>query len=98
MTPFFFLAIIVAAVVNVVRPYDPVLLVHGTVYDSLWAGAIIGLFGMFLSLGLRHISHLSERKRDILILPAWVIFMTFIMLPIRIAGFFTMGRQEWMTR
>jgi hyaluronan synthase len=96
--PFVFLGIIVTAVTNIVIHYDPVAVVQGTVYDQLWAGAVIGFCGMLLSLGLRHAVHLVERPKDVLFLPVWVLFMTFVMLPIRMAGFFTMGKQEWMTR
>jgi hyaluronan synthase len=53
---------------------------------------------MILSLGVRQTVHLKRRTNDIVLLPVWVLFMTFIMIPIRLIGFFTMGRQEWMTR
>ena len=96
--PFFLVAVILAAIANGGWHYDPVVIAQGTVYDTIWVGVIIGLCSMMLSLGVRQIVHLKGRPSDIILLPVWVLFMTFIMIPIRIIGFFTMNRQEWMTR
>ena len=96
--PFFLIAVILAAIANGIWHYDPVVIAQGTIYNTIWIGIIIGLCSMMLSLGVRQTVHLKRRTSDIVFLPVWVLFMTFIMIPIRVIGFVTMGRQEWMTR
>lgn len=72
---------------------------HTGYFDfPLHEAAIMALVGMNMSLGLRQYPHMLECKKDILYLPLYVLFMTFIMTPIRIWGFFTMHNSGWMTR
>jgi hypothetical protein len=53
---------------------------------------------MNLSLGVKQLPHLKKYPADITFLPLYTLFITFIMVPLRIYGFFTMWKQEWVTR
>lgn len=59
---------------------------------------VMAILGMNMSLGLRQYPHLLECKKDIVYLPLYVLFMTFVMTPIRIYGLLTMYDSGWMTR
>lgn len=59
---------------------------------------VFGIIGMNTSLGIRQYPHLLENKKDILYLPLYTLFMTFIMTPIRIWGLITIRHEKWMTR
>ena len=96
--PFLLFAVIAEGIINILWHINPVLITQGSLYDKFGLSILIGLCGMLLSLGLRQISHLKNRRQDIKYLPVWVFFVTFIMIPIRLAGFFTMWKQGWMTR
>ena len=98
ITPFFFMIVLIYALVNMILHFDPVLLIEETFYDSALIGLTLGYVGMNISLGLRQIPHLRNKKEDIPFLFFWTLFMTFVMMPIRIVGFFTMTKQDWMTR
>ena len=58
----------------------------------------LGYLGMLVSIGLRQIPHLRRVPRDVLRLPAFVLGLTFLMVPIRIAAFATMLHQGWGSR
>jgi hypothetical protein len=90
--------VLIYALVNMILHFDPVLLIEETFYDSALIGLTLGYVGMNISLGLRQIPHLRNKKEDIPFLFFWTLFMTFVMMPIRIVGFFTMTKQDWMTR
>lgn len=64
----------------------------------LWLAGIMGLVGMNISLGIRQYPHLKDNIDDLKYLPLYVLFMTFIMTPIRIIGLLTCYRTGWMTR
>jgi len=98
ITPFFFMIVLICALANIVFRFDQTFIIEGTFYDSSLIGLTLGYIGMNISLGLRQIPHLKKKKEDIPFLFLWAPFMTFVMMPLRIIGFFTMTKQDWMTR
>jgi len=54
--------------------------------------------GMLLSIGLRQIPRLRRAPQDIRRLPLFVLQITFVMVPVRLAAFATMFHQGWITR
>jgi hyaluronan synthase len=54
--------------------------------------------GMLASIGVRQIGHFRRTPADLLRLPLFVLQLTFVMVPIRIAAFATMLHQGWGTR
>jgi hypothetical protein len=54
--------------------------------------------GMLVSIGLRQIPRLRRVPRDVRRLPLFVLQITFVMVPLRIAAFATMFHQGWTTR
>jgi cellobiuronic acid synthase len=58
----------------------------------------LGYLGMLASIGLRQIPRLRRAPRDIARLPIFVLQITFLMVPIRIAAFATMFHQGWTSR
>jgi hyaluronan synthase len=93
---------------DMITPLFFAVVILNTLYDYIFSqsyfnipliiGIPMGLVGMNISLGLRQYPHLLYNKRDIKYLPLYILFMTFIMTPIRIYGFFTMYHSGWMTR
>ena len=58
----------------------------------------LGYLGMLASIGLRQTAHVRRVPRDLRRLPLFVLQITFVMVPIRIAAFATMFHQEWGSR
>jgi ABC-type enterobactin transport system permease subunit len=58
----------------------------------------VGYAGMLVSIGIRQIPHFRRSPADIRRLPLFVLQLTFLMAPIRIAAFATMLHQGWATR
>jgi cellulose synthase/poly-beta-1,6-N-acetylglucosamine synthase-like glycosyltransferase len=59
----------------------------------------LAIVASLLSMGVRHIRHLSERPADFLRLPAFILISTLFLMPIRIIGFFRMAHVSgWGTR
>ncbi len=58
----------------------------------------LGYLGMLASIGLRQTAHVRRVPRDLARLPLFVLQITFVMVPIRIAAFATMFHQEWGSR
>jgi hyaluronan synthase len=58
----------------------------------------LGYLGMVASIGLRQRGHVRRYPRDLRALPLFVLQITFVMVPIRIAGFATMFHQGWTSR
>jgi hyaluronan synthase len=58
----------------------------------------LGYVGMLCSIGLRQIPHFRRVPRDVYRLPAFVLALTFFMVPIRLAAFATMLHQGWGSR
>jgi hyaluronan synthase len=59
---------------------------------------VLGYLGMVTSIGIRQIPHFRRSPRDLSRLPIFVLQLTFLMVPIRIAAFATMLHQGWGTR
>ena len=53
---------------------------------------------MLISIGMRQIGHVRRTPRDLKRLPLFVLQLTFVMVPIRIAAFATMFHQGWTSR
>ncbi len=93
---------------DIITPIIFVIVVMWTVYQyvvgqthfnmPLSLSLIIGVIGMNISLGLRQYPHLKICKSDILYLPLYTMFMTFVMIPIRIYGLVTIRNNKWNTR
>jgi hyaluronan synthase len=58
----------------------------------------LGYLGMLASIGIRQLAHVRRVPRDFVRLPLFVLQITFLMVPIRIAAFATMFHQGWNTR
>ena len=98
ITPFFFLLVAADLVLNLVYHHNTIGIIDGTLYDTLFVGFILGWIGMNISLGLRFYPHLKDHAKDLGLLPYFTLFMTLVMIPIRIYGFMTMWKDKWMTR
>jgi hyaluronan synthase len=59
---------------------------------------MLGYLGMVTSIGIRQIGHFRRSPHDLRRLPIFVLQLTFLMVPIRIAAFATMLHQRWGTR
>jgi hypothetical protein len=59
---------------------------------------VLGYLGMVTSIGIRQIPHFRRSPHDLRRLPVFVLQLTFLMVPIRIAAFATMLHQGWGTR
>lgn len=91
ITPLFFAVVVINTAINWIT--------HTSYFDiPIHSAIIMSLIGMNISLGVRQYPHLVNNHRDILYLPLYVLFMTFVMTPIRIWGLLTMRNKEWMTR
>lgn len=78
--------------------YEGITLGYGPVVGTL---VIIGLTLMatWISAYLRQMRHFDERPKDLLLLPAFTVLNTFVLMPIRIYGFMRMARDDgWGTR
>jgi hypothetical protein len=58
----------------------------------------LGYLGMLASIGVRQAGHVRRVPRDLLRLPLFVLQITFVLVPIRIAAFATMFHQSWGAR
>jgi hyaluronan synthase len=58
----------------------------------------LGYLGMLASIGVRQAAHVRRVPRDLARLPVFVLQITFVMVPIRIAAFATMFHQGWGSR
>ena len=58
----------------------------------------LGYLGMLTSIGVRQAAHVRRFPADLARLPLFVLQITFVMVPIRIAAFATMFHQGWTTR
>ena len=58
----------------------------------------LGYAGMVASIGIRQAAHVRRFPKDLVRLPLFVLQITFVMVPIRIAAFATMFHQGWVTR
>jgi hyaluronan synthase len=58
----------------------------------------LGYAGMLVSIGLRQIPHFRRAPADVKRLPLFVLALTFVIVPVRIAAFATMLHQGWASR
>jgi hyaluronan synthase len=58
----------------------------------------LGFLGMLASIGVRQAAHMRRAPHDLARLPLFVLQITFVLVPIRIAAFATMFHQSWRTR
>jgi cellobiuronic acid synthase len=92
VTPFALFAVSCLAVAHAIRG-------HGSASDLPLAVELpLGYLGMLLSIGVRQAGHVRRAPRDLLRLPLFVLEITFVLVPIRIAAFATMFHQSWGTR
>jgi cellobiuronic acid synthase len=92
VTPFALYAVVGLAVAHAVRGHG------GASGLPLAAELPLGYLGMMISIGVRQAAHVRRAPRDLLRLPIFVLQITFIMVPIRIAAFATMFHQSWGSR
>ena len=91
-TPFALYAIIALAVAHALSG------VGGPTGYSFAIELPLGFLGMLVSIGLRQIPHFLRTPGDVLRLPAFVLALTFVMVPIRLVAFATMLHQGWGSR
>jgi hyaluronan synthase len=92
VTPFALYAVAGLAVAHAIRG-------HSGVTDlPLLVELPLGYLGMLASIGVRQAGHVRRVPRDLLRLPLFVLQITFVLVPIRIAAFATMFHQNWGTR
>jgi hyaluronan synthase len=92
VTPFALYAVAGLAVAHAIRG-------HSGVTDlPLLVELPLGYLGMLASIGVRQAGHVRRVPRDLLRLPLFVLQITFVLVPIRIAAFATMFHQNWGAR
>jgi hyaluronan synthase len=91
-TPFALFAVVGLAVAHGLRGHG------GATGMSLALELPLGYAGMLASIGVRQVSHVRRFPGDLARLPLFVLQITFVMVPIRIAAFATMFHQGWTTR
>jgi hyaluronan synthase len=92
VTPFALFAVIALAAAHAVRN-------EGTATGfPLGVELALGYAGMLVSIGLRQIPHFRRLPTDARWLPLFVLALTFVIVPIRIAAFATMFHQGWASR
>ena len=92
VTPFALYAVAGLAVAHAIRG-------HSGVTDlPLLVELPLGYLGMLASIGVRQAGHVRRVPRDLLRLPLFVLQITFVLVPIRIAAFATMFHQGWGAR
>jgi cellobiuronic acid synthase len=92
VTPFALYAVFALAVAHAVRGTSDA---HGL---PLAAELPLGYLGMLTSIGIRQAAHIRRAPRDLARLPLYVLQITFVLVPIRIAAFATMFHQSWTSR
>jgi hyaluronan synthase len=92
LTPFALYAVAALAVAHALRGHA------GATGLPLAIELPLGYLGMLASIGVRQAAHVRRFPRDLRRLPLFVLQITFVMVPIRIAAFATMFHQEWGSR
>src|SRR3954454_6112955 len=92
VTPFALYAVAALAVAHALRGDG------GVAGLPLGLELALGYAGMVVSIGVRQLGHVRRTPRDLKRLPLFVLQLTFVMVPIRIAAFATMFHQGWTSR
>lgn len=98
VTPFLLAALVVMFVYNWLTGQTETLIIGGTPLENPAVALSAAYLGAILSIGIRQLPRLRRNPKDILRLPIFVLALTFILVPVRILGFLTMGEQRWSTR
>jgi cellobiuronic acid synthase len=92
LTPFLLYAVAGMAIAHALRG-------HGGATGLPFAIELpLGYLGMLASIGVRQAGHVRRAPADLVRLPVFVLQITFVMVPIRIAAFATMFHQGWGSR
>jgi hyaluronan synthase len=92
LTPFALYAVAGLAVAHGIRGHG------GATGMPLALELPLGYLGMVASIGIRQAAHVRRVPHDLPRLPLFVLQITFLMVPIRIAAFATMFHQGWGSR
>jgi hyaluronan synthase len=92
VTPFALYAVAGLAIAHGIRGYG------GATGLPLAVELPLGYLGMLASIGVRQAAHVRRAPRDLARLPIFVLQITFVMVPVRIAAFATMFHQGWGSR
>lgn len=98
LTPFLMVALVLMLVYHWATGQVETAILAGTALEVPIVLAAAAYIGAILSLGLRQIPRFRRYPGDILLLPVFVLALTFLLIPVRILGFMTMGEQNWITR
>jgi hyaluronan synthase len=98
LTPFLLLALVLMLAYHWLTGQTDTAIIAGTPLDVPLVAAAAAYVGAILSIGIRQLPRFRRYPGDILLLPVFVLALTFILIPVRIAGFMTMGEQNWITR
>lgn len=90
--PFWLYAILASAVIRALQGAP------SPINAPLPAQVALAYAGMISSIGIRQIPHFRRYSRDLRALPIFVLQLTFLMAPTRLAAFATMLHQSWDTR
>lgn len=93
ITPFFFLALEFKVLSEILMYGGRFINVFHFLMDLIFI-----ILAMNLSIGLKQLEHFKLHPKDIWILPFYSVFMTVVMIPVRVYGFFTMHDPTWHTR
>jgi len=92
VTPFALYAVLAFAVGHAIEGHS------GPTGLPLGAELLLGYGGMLASIGVRQAAHVRRVPDDLARLPLFVLQITFVLVPIRLAAFATMFHQGWSTR
>jgi hyaluronan synthase len=98
LIPIFFAITVINMFLNMAFGYDLILVAQGTALQTMLAALLAGMLGAIISIGLRQAPHLRTNWKEVIILPLYVLWGTFVLTPLCIYGLFTMKSQKWMTR
>lgn len=92
LTPFALYAVVALAIAHALRGHG------GATGLPLAYELPLGYVGMLVSIGIRQAGHVRRVPADLARLPLFVLQITFVMVPLRIAAFATMFEQGWTSR
>lgn len=72
--------------------------IAAALYPRTTTALALALIWLFLSRGLRSVSHLRRRPSDLWLLPLVTAVIILVALPIKIYAMLTMNKQGWLTR